>query len=156
MLTLKTGILMTNEYINQKSFSQSSRKKSTLAFTFVEVVIALAIVSISLLSLIKLHIVNINMTDSAEMISQANFLAQEKIAEVLAAGIQIQGDNRGTFESNSLLFNWHTEIKDIYSPQLDSEKISGLKKISVDISWQQGVGKKHLRMSTLIVDREML
>ena len=147
---------MSKSYTKPESRGRLSREMSTRAFTFVEIVIALAIVSISLLSLIRLHIINVNMTDSVETTSQAAFLAQEKIAEILATGFSAQGSDRGTFESNSLLFNWRTEVEDVHLPQLDSEKISGLKKVSVDIAWQRGTGKKHLRMSTLIADRNAL
>lgn len=147
---------MSESYIKSKSGRRSFRKISLPAFTFVEVVIALAIISISLLSLIRLHIININMVDSAEITSQATLLAQEKIAEILATGLQNQRGDRGTVENRSLLFNWHTEVEDIDLPQWDGENISGLRKISVDISWQQGTGKKHLRMSTLIADRNLL
>lgn len=132
------------------------KKTSTKAFTFVEVVIALAILSISLLSLIRLHITNISMTDSAETTAQATFLAQEKIAEILAAGFPAKGSDRGAVENRSLLFNWRTEVEDIHLPQMDRENISGLRKISVDVSWKQGIRRKHLQMSTLIADRKLL
>ena len=55
-------------------------------FTLVEVIVALVIVSISLLGLIRLHLISISMADSAEMTSQAVLLAEEKIAETLALG----------------------------------------------------------------------
>ena len=147
---------MSKRCITSECTDRLSGEMSKRAFTFVEVVIALAIVSISLLSLIRLHIINVNMTNSAEVTSQAAFLAQEKMAGIIAAGFSAQGGDKGTFESNSLLFNWRTEVEDVHLPQLDSEKITGLKKISVDIAWQQGTGKKHLRMSTLIADRKVL
>lgn len=132
------------------------KKTSTKAFTFVEVVIALAILSISLLSLIRLHITNISMTDSAEITAQATFLAQEKIAEILAAGFPAKGSDRGTVENKSLLFDWRTEVEDIHLPEIDREDISGLRKISVNISWKQGTRRKQLQMSTLIADRKLL
>ena len=120
-----------------------------------EVVIALAILSISLLSLIRLHITNISMTDSAEITAQATCLAQEKIAEILAAGFPAKGSDRGIVENRSLLFDWHTEVEEIHLPQIDREDISGLRKISVDVSWKQGIRRKHLQMSTLIADRKL-
>ena len=41
------------------------------AFTLVEVIVALVIVSISLLGLIRLHLISISMADAAEITSQA-------------------------------------------------------------------------------------
>ncbi len=146
---------MSKNHIKTESGHTFFAKASTRAFTFVEVIIALAIVSISLLGLIRLHIISINMTESAEMISQATLLAQEKIAETLAAGYPNQGSNRGTVQKNALCFNWQTEVTDLHLPQLDEARICGLRKISVDINWKQGIRPKHLQMSTYVADRKL-
>lgn len=147
---------MSKNFIKPQSKGQLFRKKSVRAFTFVEIVIALAIISISLLSLIKLHMTNLKMNDSAEITSQAALLAQEKLAEISASSLTAQGSDRGTVQRYAFIFEWHTEVEDLNSPQLDREQLSGLRKISVEITWQMGTGKKHLRMSTLIADRNML
>ncbi len=146
---------MSKNHIKPESGYTFLSEASTRAFTFVEVIIALAIVSISLLGLIRLHIININMTESAEITSQATLLAQEKIAETFAAGYPKQGSNRGTVQKNALCFNWQTEVTDLHLPQLDQADIFGLRKVSVDINWKQGIRQKHLRMSTYIADRKL-
>ena len=105
--------------------------------------------------LIRLHIISINMTESAEITFQATLLAQEKIAETLAAGYPNQGSNRGTVQKNALCFNWQTEVTNPHLPKLDQADIFGLRKISVDINWKQGIRQKNLRMSTYIADRKL-
>lgn len=146
---------MSKNYIKLKSGNIFFREASIRAFTFVEVIIALTIVSISLLGLIRLHIININMTESAEITSQAVLLAQEKIAETFAAGYPNQGSNRGTVQKNALCFDWQTEVTDLHLPQLNQADICGLRKVSVDVNWKQGVRQKHLQMSTYITDRKL-
>jgi len=146
---------MSKNHIKTKNRFIFFREASIRAFTFVEVITALAIVSISLLGLIRLHIINIHMTESAETSSQAAFLAQEKIAEILAAGYPNQGSNQGTIEKNALCFNWQTEVTDLHRLQLDQADIAGLRKVSVDVDWKQGIRPKHLRMSTYISDRKL-
>ena len=146
---------MSKNHIKPDSGYTFFRKASARAFTFVEVIIALAIVSISLLGLIRLHIININMIESAEITSQATLLAQEKITETFAASYPNQGSNRGTVQKNTLCFNWQTEVTDLHLPQFDQADICGLRKISVDINWKQGIHQKHLRMSTYIADRKL-
>lgn len=146
---------MSKNHIKPKSENIFSRKVAIRAFTFVEVIIALTILSISLLGLIRLHIININMTESAEIISQATFLAQEKIAETFAAGFPNQESNRGTIQKNALSFDWQTEVTDLHLPQFDRTAIRGLRKISVDVNWKQGIRQKNLRMSTYIADRKL-
>ena len=125
------------------------------AFTFVEVVVALSIVSISLLTLLRLHIISISMVDKAQITTQAVLLANEKIAETVAAGYPEEGTNSGTMEQNGLTLNWQTEVTDLRLPQLDKVHITGLRKILVDITWKQGVSRKQLQTSTYVADRKL-
>ncbi len=125
------------------------------AFTFVEVLVALAIVSISLLALLKLHITSIRLADTAEITSQAALLADEKMAEILAPGYPHLGSNSGTVERNNRRFEWQTEVTDLRLPQLDEVPLGGLRKISVDIGWKNGSGGKNLEMSTCVADRKL-
>lgn len=124
-------------------------------FTFIEVMVALAIVSISMLALLRLHLISIRMADNAQKMSQAVFLAEQKIAETLTEGYPKEGSNCGSVEQNGALFNWRTNITDIYAPQLGEAGITGLREILVDVSWKQGVGHKHLQMSTCVADGRM-
>jgi prepilin-type N-terminal cleavage/methylation domain-containing protein len=132
-----------------------NRESRTHGFTFVEVVIALAIVSISLLALIKLHLVSIRLTETARITSKAIFLADQKIAETLALGYPKEGANCGTVEENTLCLHWQTEVTPLQLPQLAQAGIAGLREISVDVSWEQGAGQKHIRMSTYVADRKL-
>lgn len=124
-------------------------------FTFVEVMVALAIVSISLLTLLRLHLISIRMVDSAQVTSQAVFLAEQKIAETLADGYPKETSNCGTVEQNGALFSWRIEVTDLNRPLLDEADITGLRKIWVDVSYKQGIGRKHLQMSTYVADRKL-
>ncbi|MHC4460882.1 MAG: type IV pilus modification PilV family protein [Planctomycetota bacterium] len=125
------------------------------AFTFIEVLVALVIVSISLLALLRLHIISISMTDTAERTSQAVLLANEKIAETLALGYPEEGTNSGTVEKKALCLQWRTEVTDLQPHQLGGVDIDGLRKLFVDVSWKQGIRRKHLQMSTYVADRKL-
>ena len=153
--TLKAGILMSKNNINSKNIRPVTGQAMAGAFTFIEVIIALAIVSISLLALLRLHLTSIRLTDTAQTISQAVLLADEKIAEALAAGYPKQGANSGIVEKNDSKLHWQTEVADLQSPQLNEANVSGLRKISVDVRWKQGTGWRHLRTSTYVADRKL-
>lgn len=146
---------MTEHKTDSENGWRSADRGRMRAFTFVEVVVALSIVSISLLALLRLHIISISMVDKAQITSQAILLANEKIAETVAAGYPKEGTNSGTTEKNGLALNWQTEVKDLRLPQLDKVYITGLRKILVDISWKQGVSRKQLQMSTYVADRKL-
>jgi len=137
---------------NRHAAIRGTRKS---AFTFIEVLVALVIVSISLLALIRLHIISISMTDTAEITSQAVFLGNEKIAETVAAGFPEEGTNSGTVQKNALALHWQTEVTDLLPSQLDGMNIAGLRRIFVDVSWKQGIRRKHLQMSTYVADRKL-
>jgi len=138
------------------------------AFTFVEVIVALAIVSISLLGLIRLHLLSIRMVEAAEITSHAVLLAEEKIAETLALGYPKEGTSSGTVEKNALCLHWRTEVTDLQSRRLAEADITGLRKICVDVNWKQGAGHKpgrspgqdqtrlrRVQMSTYVADRRI-
>lgn len=131
------------------------RNKYKSAFTFIEVLIALVIVSISLLALIRMHLTSINMTEAAQIKSQAVLLANEKIAETLALGYPEEGTKSGTKEMNALDLHWQTEVTDITPYKLNEFDIEGLRRILVDVSWKQGIRYKHIQMSTFVADRKL-
>lgn len=141
----------TNSLKGRKNAGRERRR----AFTFVEVVIALAIVSISLLTLLRLHLISIRMVDKAQITTQAVLLANEKIAEVMAAGFPQEGTDSGTTEQNGLTLSWQTEVRDVQPGQLEKEQISGLRKILVDITWKQGRSRKQLQTLTYVADRKL-
>lgn len=124
----------------------------TKAFTFIEVIVALTIVSISLLALFRLHLTSIRITETAEITSQAVFLADEKMTEKLALGYPKEETDSGTVEKNGLSLHWRTDVTNLRSPQLDEANITGLRKVLVDVNWKQGIGYKHLQMSTYVTD----
>jgi type II secretion system protein I len=146
---------MSKDNITGKDKGPVAQGMRTKAFTFIEVIVALTIVSISLLALLRLHIISISMVEKAQITSQAIFLANAKIAETLAAGYPNEGANSGTVERNGLTLNWQTEVTDLQLPQLQEADITGLRRVLVDVGWKQGIGRKHLQMSTYVADRKL-
>lgn len=124
-------------------------------FTLIEVIVALVVVSISLLGLIRLHLISINMAEVAEVTSQAVLLAQEKIAEALAFGYPPEGINSGQVERNAQVLHWRTEVVDLKSSRLTEAEITGLRRISVEVGFKQGSSSKSLHMSTYVADRRL-
>ncbi len=156
MPTSKAGTLMIWDKMRKDNTRKTTDRIAALgAFTFVEVIAALAIVSISLLGLLKLHLLSIRMADAAQMTSQAVFLAQEKIAETLALGYPQVGADSGSVENDTLDLRWRTEVSDLQLPELTQADVTGLRKISVDVTWNQGIRGKHLQMSTYVADRKL-
>ena len=129
------------------------KMRSSKGFTFIEVIIALVVVSISLLGLLKLHLISIRMACAAEVTSQAVFLAQQKIAETLALGYPEKGIKSGRIGNNNQVMHWQTKVEDLYSSELNNAEISGLRSIRVEVDFKQGIDTKSLQMSTYVADR---
>lgn len=146
---------MNSSNINEKNVPVGSLSINAAAFTLVEVILALAIASISVLALLKLHLISIGLAETAQVASQAVFLAEQKIEEALAAGYPNVGTDNGTVENNGLSLNWQTEVTDLQLPQFEGTDITGLRKISVDVSYKHGLGRKNLQMSTYVTDRKL-
>ena len=113
MPILKAGILNYKYGTRQEKNCVKARKGRIGAFTFVEVMLALAVVSVSLMALLRLHLISAHMVDKAQIMTQAVFLADEKIAETLAAEFPKEGIRSGAVEKNGLKLNWKTRVRPI-------------------------------------------
>ena len=145
---------MTNNSIKITKFCLAGNKQKR-AFTFVEVIAALTIVSIALVALLKLNIISINTTDVAGTICEATLLAEEKMAEALTDGYPKLGTESGTVEKNALPLYWNRQVTDIPQTALGRADISRIRQVSVDVSWVKGSGRRNIQMSTYVADRKL-
>ncbi len=131
--------------------------KRANGFTLIEVVAALAIVSIGLLGLLKLHLISIQTADSAEVMNQAVLLAQEKMTEALCGGCPRAGTRSGLVEANGVRFTWRTEATDApsFAARPRALNLRGLRKLLVDVAWPRGAGEKHIQMTTYVADNSV-
>ena len=125
---LKAGISMPEKKLrairtNKKICTQTNR--CARALTFVEVLVALAVVSISLLALLRLHLISANMADKALITAEAVLLAQEKIAEVLAHGYHELKTESGVVENSRCPLYWQTQVNNLQLSQLNRGRASG-------------------------------
>jgi prepilin-type N-terminal cleavage/methylation domain-containing protein len=152
--TLRVGSWMNKHDIKSNCIDPDIQNPERRAFTFVEVIVALLIVSISLVTLTKLNLVSITIADRAEATSKAALLAQQKIAEILASGYPDIQTQSGITEEDSLALQWQTSVTKMNLPIPDNA-IKRLRKVSVDISWEQGTAKRNLKISTCVADRRL-
>jgi type II secretion system protein I len=128
------------------------RSRTRPAFTFIEVLIALAIAAIAVLGLLRLHLISISTADTARATSQAVFLAQEKMAEAAVPGYPQQGTNSGSVERNGLNFAWRTDITNVGSQDVRGLVLKDLRRIQTRVTWQQGTRPKNVQMTTYVAN----
>ena len=121
-------------------------------FTLLEVIAALAIVSVALLGLLQLHLVSMQIADTAQTTTLAVLLAQEKIAEAAARGAAAPGTQSGVEERDGSQFQWRTEVTNADTPQSCGLRRNGLQRLCVDVQWLQGTRPRNIRMTTFIAD----
>lgn len=156
MPTLKAGISMDRIHVKSEDTSAGPVMAQAGAFTFIEVLIALSVVAIALLALLKLHLVSLEIADRAQVMSQAVFLAEQKVAETLADGYPKAGTDSGTVQDTGVALDWQVEVTDLRVPELRAAADKGLRKILVDVSWKQRLSRKHLQMCTYVAKRDYI
>jgi len=125
------------------------------AFTLLEAVMALAIVSIALLGLLRLNLISISMVDRAQTTSQAVLLAQQKIEETLCLGYSKLGTQSGIVQRDGLTMRWQSQVTDLPPSLFDQLNITGLRKVLVDVSWKNGSSQRQVQLSTYVADRNL-
>ena len=107
------------------------RNGSSGGFTLLEVMIALAIISIALITLLGLANRSIAVHERLQRLTQATLLAQEKLSELEgAAAADSATDDEGVFEEPFENYTWEVSYSDTPLPSV--------KMISVSVIWGNG------------------
>ena len=104
-------------------------KKSSQAFTLVEVLIALLILGIGLSLIYNIFPLGIRISRQVQTLGRVSFFAQKKIEELKTSNATIL-DSSGQEES----FNWTIKVTD----HIISQGSVALKKIQLDAQWEEG------------------
>ena len=122
--------------------------KNQKGFTFVEVMIAMVILSAGLLALAEIQIVAIKANATSKNITSATILNEGKLEELMADGFSSLSN--GTYNevnidetgSSGGKFDRVTVIEDYSS--------DAMKKMTVTISWTDSMGPFHITMENVL------
>ena len=103
-------------------------------FTLLEVMIALAVMSIVLVSVYRMHSQSLSMNTAARFYTLAPLLAQNKIAELEALSSDGFPNDSGDFGEQYPGYSWQTSITDVSSEVL-GEVANDLKRIDLTVSY---------------------
>jgi general secretion pathway protein I len=114
----------------------SSKKSSTKGFTLLEIIVAMGLIAIALVTVIQLHTHNINLQSESQLISTANFLANIRLSEIQSEQDLQVGTSTGDFGEDHPLFQYKEEIESVVD-------MDNLYKITVSIyTDEQETGKE--------------
>ena len=118
--------------------------KTTFGFTLLEVMIALAVMSIVLVSVYRMHSQSLTMNTTARFYTLAPLLAQNKMAELETLSSEGFPDDSGDFGEQYPGYSWQTSITDVSSEVL-GEVANDLRRIDLTVSFNNNQFSHSLR-----------
>jgi general secretion pathway protein I len=114
-------------------------------FTLLEVMIALAILSIVAIAFLRAQAGSIRLVDESSQISMATLLAKEKMAELESVGFSQPQKNSGTESQDFPRFRWEQVVS--------LTEILNLRKAQVRVFWMEGTQERSLELTAYFARR---
>lgn len=111
-------------------------------FTLIEVLIALLVLSIGLLSVAAMQISSIKGNGNAHHITEVTAFIEQKLDGYKAMAYDDIQDENGTQDN---IYNWTTTVE-------ENTPINDLKTITIDVTWSTGDKDHSLTFGTIIAD----
>jgi general secretion pathway protein I len=113
--------------------AQTGSLNEASGFTLLEVMVALAVMSIVLVSVYRMHSQSLTMNTAARFYTQAPLLAQSKMAELEALSASGFPENSGDFGEQFPGYSWKASVADVNSEIL-GQAAEDLEQIEVSVS----------------------
>ncbi len=123
-------------------FQTPRRSPACRAFTFLEILATLVLLAIVLPAVMGGISLCLSTADFARHQTQASFLAQGKLMELVAGGQGQQVELAGDFGTDQLDYRWTAQFSDWDG--------GTLRQLDVTVWWRQGGQDRHVVLSTLI------
>jgi general secretion pathway protein I len=127
----------------------SSIQRPVSGFTLLEVLIAMAIMAIVLVSVYRLHSQTLSMVTANRFYTQAPMLAQSKMAQLEAAPSAMVSGDSGDFGEKFPGYSWSVSTEDVSSEAL-GEVAGDLKRIDVTVTLNENEYGYSIRSYRLI------
>ena len=124
------------------------------AFTLIELLAAIAIVGIAVVTLMHLNMTSIELTDHSTNTMLAGLIAQERISRITAAGLPVAQITHETVNHTGTDFLCSTKVSDLRQP--NTTDLAPIRTVDVDISWTQTRNARHVHLTTYITERQTL
>ncbi len=119
----------------------SGRRKSRAGFTLLEVMIALAILSLVAVAFLRAQAASVRLVDESSQISLATLLAREKMAETESIGFPDLGKESGKWgEGKHWSGKWTGDALPgwRWEKNVTATDMPNLRKVQVKIFWTEG------------------
>jgi general secretion pathway protein I len=133
-----------NKSIFLKRKAQAGSLNRAAGFTLLEVMVALAVMSIVLVSVYRMHSQSLTMNAAARFYTQAPLLAQSKIAAFETLSAKGFPEDSGDFGEQFPGYSWKVSQKDVTSEVLGTVA-EDLKQIDITVSYNDNQFSYNLR-----------
>jgi general secretion pathway protein I len=124
-------------------------------FTFLEVMIAVAVISIALVTLIGSQSQSVSIVTISRQNLAASFLAQQKLAELEASLYDDLYSDSGRFEDDFSQYGWRTEVSVLGPDETEIEGTADMLK-SIDLVITMGETEEEIYTLRSIVMKEIV
>jgi general secretion pathway protein I len=116
--------------------AQSKFLELSYGFTLLEVMVALAVMSIVLVSVYRMHSQSLVMNTAARFYTQAPILAQSKMVELEALSSSAFPEDSGDFGEEFPGYSWKASIADV-TAEILGEVAEDLKRVDIAVSFNE-------------------
>jgi len=114
----------------RRSQPETRNPQSKAGFTLLEIMVAISIMAIVLVTVFRMHAQTLSMTYSARFYATSPLLAQKKMVEIESIGQQDMTDDSGDFGDEFPGYRWRVAVDDFESKALGGVA-ENLKKIDI-------------------------
>lgn len=125
--------MILNILINIAKKPATRIKQPSGGFTLLEVMVAMAIMAIVLVSVYRMHSQTLSMNSANRFYTQAPMLAQSKLAELETSSAEIIAGDSGDFGDKFPGYRWNVAVEDV-AVDLLGEISNDLKRIDLTVS----------------------
>ena len=137
------------------SKKKSRKKSSQTGFTLLEVMVAVAIIAMSFVSLLGSQSQSISIAGISRFETTAAMLAREKLTELQLAGFDRLGNSAGRFEDDFTDYSWQTEVRELSEDETGLTGTDGmLKLVTLEVSRGEDINQIFTVRSVIMTDIE--
>lgn len=126
---------------------------SRSGFTFLEVLVAVAIIAIAFVTLIASQSQNVSVADASRFNVEASLLAQQKLTELASAEFEEILSDTGSFEETNPVYRWETEVRSLSEDETGIPGAGDLLKL-VELTIILGeAGKREYAVRSIVMRR---
>jgi len=123
---------------------EEPRRKHAAGFTLLEIMVALTVLSISLVVLLGLRNKDIALAAHARELTEATLLARQKVTDITITGFPNLGEETGDFGEEAPKYRWRQEVR--------PTPFEAIRELSVQVIWENNKEERSVNFTSYLFD----